>query len=39
MLEVNPFKRITIEDILKHKWLDSIDMNTLTLKNVKDFEN
>ena len=38
MLIVNPDKRITIEEIFKHKWITKIDKNLTVLKNIKSFE-
>ena len=34
MLEVNPFKRIKIDEILEHPWLAEINQSTCTMKDV-----
>lgn len=38
MLETIPKRRITIDQILQHKWLSEINFNSLTMLNVKKFE-
>jgi serine/threonine protein kinase len=38
MLVVNPDKRITIEEVIKHKWLAGINLDKSTMKNIQEFE-
>ena len=38
MLVVNPEKRFSIEDVLKHRWLTGLNLNKSTLKNIQEFE-
>lgn len=38
MLTVDPEKRITIEAVLEHDWVKSVNMNRATFQNINQFE-
>lgn len=38
MIVLEPERRLTIEEVIRHNWVKSIDFNTTTIKNIKEFE-